>query len=83
MIDIRFNGSPFGSGTTGIDGDYLITGMIPTEGTFTLTADYAGETRAGLTLLPSQATFPVGTAISSGGLLVGAGILLLLLAQRK
>ena len=63
-IDVRFNGSPFGSGTTGVDGDYLIIGSIPTEGTFTLTADYAGETRPGLTLLPSFAK--TGVALIDG-----------------
>lgn len=63
-IDVRFNGSPFGSGTTGIDGDYLINGSIPTVGTFTLTADYAGETRPGLTLLPSFAK--TGVALIDG-----------------
>ena len=54
-ISINYNGSPIGTGTTGVDGDYLITGSIPSVGIFTLTANFAGAERPGLTLLPSMA----------------------------
>lgn len=61
LISILYNGTPVGSGNTGIDGDYLITGTIPVAGTFTLTANFAGMTVPGLALSPSSAYKGIGT----------------------
>jgi len=64
QINVLYNGTPIGSGTTGVDGDYLITGSIPAMGTFTLTANFAGATMPGLRLLPSMAK--TGVALIDG-----------------
>ncbi len=85
-IVITIDGAPLATVLTsnigGTDGRYSITVNMDVAGTFTLAANFAGATRAGLTLLPSQGIFPVGAAISPGALLLGAG-LLILLTQRK
>ncbi|KXB08616.1 hypothetical protein AKJ59_00720 [candidate division MSBL1 archaeon SCGC-AAA385M02] len=56
-ISITYNGTAVGSGTTGVDGDYLITISIPDFGTYTLTAEFAGvsglrasEARSGISV---------------------------------
>ncbi len=41
-INLTYNGSNLGSTTTGIDGDYLKQASIPTEGVYTLKAEYPG-----------------------------------------
>ena len=43
-ISLDYNGVNLGSTTTGIEGDYLIQVSIPTEGTYTLKASFAGST---------------------------------------
>ena len=41
-ITLSYNGTSLGSATTGVDGDYLKTVSIGSEGTFTLKANFAG-----------------------------------------
>ena len=41
-ISLSYDGTSLGSATTGVDGDYLKTVSIPSVGSFTLRADYAG-----------------------------------------
>ena len=60
IIDLSYNGVTLGSAVTGIDGDYLIQAFIPTAGTYTLKAAYAGTT----TLGASEAT----SRVSTGGI---------------
>lgn len=47
IIDLSYNGVSLGSAMTGINGDYQIQAFIPTEGTYTLTASFAGSTVLG------------------------------------
>ena len=47
-VTLSYNGTLLGSDTTSVDGHYLLTGsIIPTAGTFTLTASYAGSAGLG------------------------------------
>ena len=85
-INVLYNGTPIGTVNTGVDGDYLLTGSIPTVGTFTLTANFAGATMPGLTLLPSMAQ--TGVALIDGittylPIIIPAAILALLLLSKK
>ena len=85
-INVLYNGTPIGTVNTGVDGDYLITGSIPTEGTYTLTANFAGATMPGLTLLPSTAQ--TGIALIDGitpylPIIIPATILAWLLLSKK
>ena len=73
-ITVSYNGNIIGIATTGVDGDYLITGTIPSPGNFTLKAQFGGMSLGGLMLSPSMASMRIGTtgvAISPGILLLG------------
>ena len=59
-VALRYNGTSLGSASTGVDGDYLRTVSIPSVGTFTLTASFAGMTVAGAYLGPSESRVIIG-----------------------
>ena len=71
-ITAVFNGTPLGSDTT-INGTYNIDGVINDPGVYTLTVNFAGSTRPGLTLRPSQGIWSVniGTGLTVP-LMIGA-----------
>ena len=57
-ITAVFNGTTFGSDTT-MGGTYNIDGQIDEVGLYTITVNFAGSTRPGLTLRPSQGVWSV------------------------
>ena len=57
-ITAVYNGTALGSDVTQ-NGTYNIDGVINEMGTYTVTVNFAGSTRPGLTLRPSQGTFNV------------------------
>lgn len=64
-IVLSYNGTPLGTTQTRpLEGTikYQAIVQIDVEGTFTLTADFAGSTRPGLTLGPSSAFTRIGLA---------------------
>jgi len=80
-VTLRYNGQPLGSAKTGVDGDYLFSVSIPTPGTFTLIAEFAGAEVAGLFFGPSSARAIMGlegevSPLMLGVLLVGGYLLL-------
>ena len=84
-ITATFNGTALGSDTT-MNGTYNIDGVINEVGLYTITVNFAGSTRPGLTLRPSQGIWSVNIG---GGLkvplMIGAtatlGVLLIMLAK--
>lgn len=60
-ITLRYNGVSLGSTTTGVDGDYLKTVSIGTEGTFTLKAAFAGG--SGYAASEAQTKLSVGDLV--------------------
>jgi hypothetical protein len=58
-VSIVYDSTSFGSGTTGSDGSYSISGSISAGGTYTLKATYAGE---GLGFSPAEALVKLFTA---------------------
>ncbi len=84
-IALSYNGTPLGSTTTRLIGDtiqYELQVSLDTVGSFTLKAEFAGSTRPGLVLLPSNARTIIGIpgipeippliwAAIIGGILVG------------
>lgn len=63
-ITAVFNGTAIGSDTT-MNGTYNIDGVINEVGTYTLTVNFAGSTRPGLVLRPSQGISRVGVGIEA------------------
>ena len=59
LVSISYNGELLGSVLTGIDGEYLIQAAIPTGGTYTLTASFAGT--GSLRASQSTSTLRTGT----------------------
>lgn len=59
-ISLTYNGSPIGSAVTDLQGVYTIPVSIPSPGTYTLTANFAGMTVGGVTFGSSIATTVVG-----------------------
>lgn len=57
-ITISYNGVNVGTAVTNSFGIYSITTSIPTAGSYTLRASFAGMTTPGLTLRASNASFP-------------------------
>jgi len=57
-ITLSYNGISLGSTTTGVDGDYLKTVSIGTDGTFTLKAKFAGG--SGYAASTAQSKISVG-----------------------
>lgn len=60
-ITLSYNGITLGTAQTNVNGDYQIQVFIPTEGTYTLTAHFAGTT----TLAASTGTTKTSTAPTS------------------
>lgn len=82
-VNVVYDETPFGSGATGTDGQYRITGSIPTSGTYTLTARYAGEglPLAGMWLYaPAEAEMVLSIQIMDYGILIGAAAPLITVA---
>lgn len=83
-VSLYYNGQKIGDVTTGADGSYSATASIPTSGTYTLKAVYAGE---GFSLSPSisifgvQAGFPLAALLS--GLLIVGGVIIVYNALTK
>ena len=63
-ITAVFNGTTFGSDTT-MNGTYNIDGVINDIGTYTLTVNFAGSTRPGLVLSPSQIIRRIGIGMEA------------------
>ena len=61
-ISVSYNGTPLGSKLTDMQGIYTLPASIPTAGTFTLRASFAGMTVPGLTLGASSASRRIGLA---------------------
>lgn len=79
-ISLSYNGVKLGGATTGVDGDYLLQASIPSEGTYTLKADFAGTT----TLGASEASSRMSTLEVSNLLpLLAIGGLALTLIKKK
>ena len=55
-IELKYNNTALGNATTGVDGDYLRSVSIPTEGSYTLKASFGGMNVGGLSLAPSLAS---------------------------
>ena len=64
IITAVFNGTPIGSDTT-MNGTYNIDGVINDVGTYTLRVDFAGSTRPGLVLRPSQILRNIGISMQA------------------
>ena len=81
-IVLSYNGSPLGSASTGVDGDYLRTVNIPTSGSFTLKASFSGMSVFGAS--EASTNISIGGLIPSTTLLFPfiAGISLLFISQR-
>ncbi len=60
-IIVSVNGLELGRDITRISGDYLVDAILPNTGTFTLTAEFLGAERPGLTLGASSASKSIGT----------------------
>lgn len=72
-IPVSYNGVNVGTRVTDSNGTYSIYTSIPSPGSYTLRATFAGMTIAGVTFKPSQASWglPI-TGISIPNLAVGA-----------
>ena len=83
-ITATFNGTTLGSDVTN-NGVYNIDGVINEVGTYTITVNFAGSTRPGLTLRSSQGIWSVNIGGDYVPLMIGAtatlGILLIMLAK--
>ena len=85
-ISASFNGTLIGSDITGADGSYYIDAVINDVGAYTLTANFAGSTRPGLTLGSSKASIPIALGeITTPVMVLGVAVLgtvLIALSQR-
>ena len=78
-INLSYNGISLGSVQTDGDGYYSLSVMIPTSGTYTLTASYAGEVGLG----PSSATMRLAVGEISPTMLIAGLIIAAYLLMRK
>lgn len=81
-ISLSYNGNPLGSVTTDMQGVYGIPASLPSPGTFTVRADFAGMTVPGLTLGASSASRRIGLAAPSVLPLVLLGIAVIAILGR-
>ena len=82
-VSLYYNGTKIADVTTGSDGSYSATASIPTSGTYTLKAVYAGEgfASASAAMLVRLQAVPLNAAIPVAGLTFGA-IIVALAAKR-
>ncbi len=81
-INFRFNGQAFGSTTTGVDGDYLLTTNIPTQGTYTLKAQFPGAPGMNASNATAEVRIGVPSNVIVPLLALGSGIALIYASKR-